>query len=135
MTTAKILWNSVLSTPEAKYACADVGNFYLATPMERYEYMKIRADLIPDAFLDQYNLRDKIYKSFVYCEIRRGMYGLPQAGIIANQLLKKRLAVHGYYKLPHTPGLWRHEHRPVQFTLVVDDFGIKYIGQEHPSIS
>jgi hypothetical protein len=51
MTTAKILWNSVLSTPEAKYACAVVGNFYLATPMERYEYMKIRADLIPDAFL------------------------------------------------------------------------------------
>lgn len=53
-TTAKILWNSVLSTPNAKYACADVGNFYLATPMERYEYMKIRADLIPDAFLDEY---------------------------------------------------------------------------------
>jgi hypothetical protein len=117
MTTAKILWNSVLSTPEAKYACADVGNFYLATPMERYEYMKIRADLIPDVFLDQYNLRDKIYKGFVYCEIRQGMYGLPQAGIIANQLLKKQLAVHGYYKLPHTPGLWQHEHRPVQFTL------------------
>jgi hypothetical protein len=75
------------------------------TAMERYEYMKIRADLIPDAFLDQCNLRDKIYKGFVYCEIRRGMYGLPQAGIIANQLLKKRLAVHGYYELPHTPGL------------------------------
>jgi hypothetical protein len=89
MTAAKILWNSVLSTPEAKYACANVGNFYLVTPMEQYEYMKIRADLIPDVFLDQYNLRDKIYKGFGYCEIRRGMYGLPQAGIIANQLLKK----------------------------------------------
>lgn len=131
MTTAKILWNSVLSTPNAEYACADVGNFYLATPMDRYEYMKIKADLIPDAFLDEYNLRNKIYKGFVYCEIRRGMYGLPQAGIIANQLLKKRLAEHGYYELAHTPGLWRHEHRPVQFTLVVDDFGIKYVGREH----
>jgi hypothetical protein len=61
------------------------------------------------------------------------MYGLPQAGIIANKLLKKCLAEQGHYELPHTPGLWRHKHRPVQFTLVVvvDNFGIKYVGKEH----
>ncbi len=34
MTTSKILWNSVLSTPGAKYCCADVKNFYLETPMD-----------------------------------------------------------------------------------------------------
>jgi len=131
LTTAKIMWNSVLSTPEAKYACADVGNFYLATPMERYEYMRIKREQIPDAFMDKYDLWDKVHNGYVYCEIRRGMYGLPQAGIIANQLLKKRLAKFGYYEMPHTPGLWRHESRPVSFTLVVDDFGIKYVGTEH----
>jgi hypothetical protein len=31
-------------------------------------------------------------------EIRKGMYGLPQAGILANKLLKKRLARHGYFE-------------------------------------
>ena len=35
LTTTKIAWNSVLSTEGAKYACLDVGNFYLETPMER----------------------------------------------------------------------------------------------------
>ena len=59
------------------------------------------------------------------------MYGLPQAGMLANKLLKKRLAPLGYYKVPHTPGLWRHQFRPVMFTLVVDDLGVKYVGREH----
>jgi hypothetical protein len=131
MITSKILWNSVLSTPGAKYCCADVKNFYLETPMERYEYMRIPARLIPDEFIDAYALRPKIHKGFLYMEIRKGMYGLPQAGIIANQLLRKRLAPHGYYEVTNTPGLWKHKTRPTTFTLVVDDFGIKYVGDEH----
>ena len=51
--------------------------------------------------------------------------------MLANKLLKQRLAKHGYYKVAHTPGLWKHISRPISFTLVVDDFGIKYIGKEH----
>ena len=72
-----------------------------------------------------------MYKGYIYCEIRQGMYGLPQAGQIANELLKKRLAYYGYFERPHTPGLWKHVIRPTKFTLVVDDFGIKYVGQEN----
>jgi hypothetical protein len=64
-------------------------------------------------------------------EICKGMYGLPQASILANKLLKKRLAKHGYFKQPHTPGLWKHEPHLVWFNLAVDNFGIKYIGKEH----
>jgi hypothetical protein len=30
-----------------------------------------------------------------------------------------------------TPGYWKHEWRPISFALVVDDFGVKYIGKEH----
>jgi hypothetical protein len=59
------------------------------------------------------------------------MYGLPQAGIIAQQLLQKRLANHGYHPCRHTHGLWKHDTHPVAFSLVVDDFGIKYVGREH----
>ncbi len=50
------------------------------------------------------------------------MYGLPQAGILANQLLKKRLAKHDYYKIPHTHSLWKHHTWPVQFMLVAMTF-------------
>eukprot|EP00804_Cyclotella_cryptica_P028569 CCRYP_015820-RA/>CCRYP_015820-RA protein AED:0.38 eAED:0.38 QI:0/0/0/1/0/0/3/0/267 len=64
-------------------------------------------------------------------EIQGGCYSLPQAGILANKLLKKQLATDGYFKLPHTPGLFKHISHPIQFALVVDDFGIKYIGKQH----
>jgi hypothetical protein len=59
------------------------------------------------------------------------MYGLPQAGILAKKLLKKCLAIHGYYKQPHTPGLFKHTSHPVWFNLAVDDFGIKYIADNN----
>jgi hypothetical protein len=64
--------------------------------------------------------------SYVYLEIRRGMYGLKEAGIIAfNQLIKK-LDPHGYELMPFTPGLWRHRTKPTTFVLCVDNFGVKY---------
>ena len=129
--TSKILWNSVISTPGARYMCIDIKNMYLATPMDRYEYMRMPMDLIPEKIIQQYDLRSKCKDGYVYMQIERGMYGLPQAGILANKLLRKRLEPHGYYKVDHTPGLWRHRTLPIQFTLVVDDFGIKYQGKEN----
>eukprot|EP00957_Ditylum_brightwellii_P183731 13994453-Ditylum_brightwellii.AAC.1 len=59
------------------------------------------------------------------------MYGLPQAGILANNLLTEKFATKGYRPCHHTPELWKHDWRPVCFSLVVDDFGIKYVGEEH----
>ena len=58
------------------------------------------------------------------------MYGLPQAGKIANDKLKLHLAEFGYEPAHITPGLWRHQTRALQFSLVVDDFGIKYDCQD-----
>eukprot|EP00957_Ditylum_brightwellii_P083433 6341757-Ditylum_brightwellii.AAC.1 len=64
-------------------------------------------------------------------EIRKGMYGLPQAGILANKKLTKQLAEHNYYPCQETPGLWHHKWMPITFALVVDDFGVKIKGKEH----
>jgi hypothetical protein len=66
-----------------------------------------------------------------YCKIQKGMYGLPQAGIIAQQLLKECLEKNGYHQRKTTPGLWMHDTRPISFSLVVDDFGVKYVGEEN----
>ena len=63
-------------------------------------------------------------------EIQIGMYGLPQAGKTANDKLKLLLTKFGNEPAPITPGLWRHKIPPLQFSLVVDDFGIKYERQE-----
>ena len=59
-------------------------------------------------------------------EIQKGMYGLPQAGKITNDKLKLNLAKFGYKPAPITPGLWRNQTLPLQPSLVLDDFGIKY---------
>jgi hypothetical protein len=59
------------------------------------------------------------------------MYGLPQAGIITQNLLEKHLLTAGYTQSKITPGYWKHKWRPISFTLVVDNFGVKYIGTEH----
>jgi hypothetical protein len=59
------------------------------------------------------------------------MYGLPQAGIIAQELLEEHLRKAGYTQSKITPGYWKHTWCPISFTLVVDDFGVKYIGKEH----
>ena len=77
ITTSKLMWNSVISTQNASYMCADTENFYLTTPLDRPEYMQIEAKLVPQAFIDANNLSFKIYKGFIYMKTVRGMYGLP----------------------------------------------------------
>jgi hypothetical protein len=63
--------------------------------------------------------------------MRCAVWGLPQAGILAHKFLHQCLLPHGYYKCNNTPSLWKHETRPIAFTLVVDNFGVKYVGKEH----
>ena len=105
----------------------DLKDFYLGTPMERYEYMRIPIDMLPDAIIKQYNLRQLFHNGYVFVEISCVMYGLPQAGRLANNQLVTFLATHGYRPaLPLTPGLWRHDTRDIVFSLVVDDFGVRY---------
>jgi hypothetical protein len=59
------------------------------------------------------------------------MYGLKQAVLLANQLLKTRSAPFVYYPARHTPGLWLHKTRPIAFSLIVDDFAVKYVSKQH----
>ena len=59
------------------------------------------------------------------------MYGLPQDGFLAQELLEKRLGKHGYFQSKIISGLWKHQWCPIQFTLVVDDSGVNYSGKEH----
>ena len=67
-------------------------------------------------------------------KINKGMYDLPQSGILGNKLLKERLQEHAYYKLMHTLGLFTHKTRTLWFTLVEDDFGVKHVNKEHAEL-
>ena len=94
--------------------------------MNRYEYMKMTINIFPQHVIKEYNLLEKVYKGCVWIKIRRIIYVLTQSGKLANEYLQKKLAPHWYYEVKHTPGLWKHISRPIKFTLVVDDFGVKY---------
>ena len=100
--------------------------------MSRYEYIKLHISTIPDEIIEEYDLASiTTTDGWVYMEIRKGMPGLKQAGRIANDRLTIQLAKLGYRPVPITPSLWTHDTRPVDFSLVVDDFGVKYVGKEH----
>ena len=104
----KILLNSVVLTPGAKIMAFNVSNFYLSTPMTRYKYVKMCLADIPDKVVKEYKLHEKnkvTDNDFVYVEVQKGMYGLPQAGILTQQLLKTRLNKRGYYQSTIVPGL------------------------------
>ena len=65
------------------------------------------------------------------CEIRWGMYGLPQTGIIAQKLRMDIITKHVHRPCDITYSLWNHEEIPVTFFLTVNDFCVKYVGKYH----
>jgi hypothetical protein len=85
----------------------------------------------PEEIVQKYNLNALAVDGWVYIDIRKGMYGLKQVGLLTNQLLQNRLAPFGYYQAHITSGIWSHKTRPISFTLVVDDFAVEYMDKQH----
>ena len=109
---------------------ADIKDCFLATPMDKAECMKVQYKHIPEDIRLQYNLQEKLTAdNCIYIKIKKGMYGLKQAAILAYTQLKKQLLPHGYTPVEGTVGIWKHATRRTRFCLCVDDFGIKYYSQ------
>ena len=129
ITTCKIFVNSIISTPGARCVTGDLKDFYLQTakmPEKDFAYMMIPINVVPPDIIQKYNLLDYVVNGKVYVEVSKGIYGLPQAGKLANEQLIRHLEPFGYAPCPHTAGLWTHKERDISFLLVVDDFAIKY---------
>jgi hypothetical protein len=126
----KLHLNSVISDAHkgARYFTVDLKDFFLQSLMHIFQYMRVHRKYLPIEIIEEYNLTEDYFDSqgYVYVEIRKGMYGLKEAAILAYDQLKAHLAPFGYAPVTHTPGLWRHATKPTTFTLAVDDFGVKY---------
>ena len=110
---------------------ADLKDFFLATPMAGNEYMKVKIKYFPPDIIQRYNLQQLVTsEGYVFIKIKKGMYGLKQAALLAYNNLKQTLAPYGYHPVEGTVGLWKHMSRPTKFCLCVDDFGIKYYSKE-----
>ena len=46
-------------------------------------------------------------------------------------MLSKRLNEEGYFEASTTPGLWSHKWQPIQLNILVDGFGLEYVGRKH----
>jgi len=122
---------SVISSDGAKFATADLSNFYLMTPLKRPEYGRVKLTDIPDKIIEEYKLCEKATADgWVYFKVIWGMYGLPQSGSISHDELEERLNKERHFKSLLVPALWKHKIRPTQFVLVVDDFGIEYFTKD-----
>ncbi len=130
--TIKLLFNSIISMPNAKFMPINIKDFYLMMPIDRYDYFKMKLKFFPQEIIDKYALRDKVdADGNVFCKVGHGMYPLPQTGIIAQDLLTKRLHKAGYRQSTIKPGYWQHDWHPISFTLIVDNFGVKYINKNN----
>ena len=88
--------------------------------------MKVKEEIITEEIMEQYNLKGIVPGGWVYIEIRKRMYRLPQAGLLANIKLRKHLATHRYFSTIYTSGLLKHESKAIAFTLTVYAFFVKY---------
>ena len=88
LTTVNLLLNSIFSKLNAKSMTIDIRYFYLNTLMDQSEYMHLKLRNFPNSVVQHYNLvENTIRVVYAYVEIKQGMYGLPQEGLIDQQLL------------------------------------------------
>jgi hypothetical protein len=100
---------------------------YLCSQLREPQFVRFRLRQIPKSIQEQYKLHKIVdYAGFVYAKIKGAWYGLKESGRIANEDLVDHLTKHGYHESAFTVGLFKHETRDISFTLVVDDFGIKW---------
>jgi len=107
----------------------DLKDFYYNTPMAEYQYIQMLISVIPDEIIVQYKLKDIKRNEVVYIEIRKGIPGFKQAGKLASERLTVHLSKFGYAPFLRISSLWKHNTKNIMFTLVVDDFDVKFVNK------
>ena len=67
LTNSKLLFNSIISTPQAQFFTLDIKNFYLKVPLDRPEYMYMHLDIMPA----------EVVENITYINLQRVMGGSP----------------------------------------------------------
>jgi hypothetical protein len=99
--------------------------------MDRPEFMQFKLSDIPNNIIDIYKLRDIVHNGYVFVRIQKGMYGLPQAGIIAQQLLEQCLQANGYQQSKINPGFLDARLAPYLFCTLCGQLWHQICRKEH----
>ena len=133
LTTLELHVNIAISDAKSIYICMEIQYFHLNNQIDRDEYIIIHISMIPQEFVDKYNITEKSHNGYIYARETKGTYGIPQVRQIAHDALVKHLEPYGYQPSSKTSGLWKQNSQSINVSLVVDDFGAKYLGKEHAS--
>ena len=126
-----MVFNSIVSTPEAKFMTIDIINIYLNTSLQEYQYMRFNINMMPQEVINHYELQNEATDDgWVHCEIRKAIYGFKESRKLANIDLRAALATEGYKSCRFTHGLYKHKTQNVAFSFVVNDFLVKYINKK-----
>ena len=128
--TIRLLLNAAVSE-SSNLMTLDIKDFYLGTPLPESQYMRIHLKHIPRDTQIKYGLDKLVINNYVIMRIDRSIYGLKEAGKLSQDQLISHLAKHGYQQATNTPCLFYHTSNGIKFTLVVDDFLVKYNEQAH----
>ena len=95
---AKMLFNSVISDEKngATFMTYDLKDHFLALPMAKPKCTKLRWEHIPDDIKIRYRLEKLLHYGYIFMKIKKGMYGLKEAAILAYKKLLLRLKPRGY---------------------------------------
>lgn len=100
--------------------------FTSAAPFQKAEWIRIQVENFPEDTLAKHSLDQFVVKGHILSRVDKTMYGHPVAGRIANKDLVGHLAENGYIQDDNIHCLFSHITSNISFTLVVDDFGVKY---------
>ena len=75
-------------------------------------------------------MKEPAHDGYVYVKVKKGMYRLKRAAVLAYDQLVRKLGEDGYYPILSTAGLWKHHSRRTRIVLCIDDFGIQYHSME-----
>ena len=86
--TDKLYFNSVFSIPDGECLIVYFKNIYLNNPTKKAVYYKTALKIIPQDIIDKCDLINKKIDGYIYIRVKKRMYGLVQAVIIARESLK-----------------------------------------------
>ena len=122
--TVKLFAKSVISRPVTWFDRFDVYKLP-PNPSPPLWMLSHQPPISQKNLSKKYILIEYVHGVWKYFDIYKVVYGLPQAGMLTNNLLKTFLNIEGNkYQATTTPGLWCHKWRPILFILAVDNFGI-----------
>ena len=87
--------------------------------MFNYQYMKIPLKYFTQEIREEYDIMNLVDNGYVYIEIRKGTYGLKEAGILAFNYVVENLATHGYYHVKYTAGIWEHKIQNTKYQICI----------------